>query len=151
MRKIALPLLTLSLLLSTAMFAQTTTTYQASHGTVSTGNEVKATLDLGGSFDTVYGFGGTTCYYGTCDVSFSGHPFNYVLPDGTAATLTNLAGTADFRLQSDVKIDGTASGFDSAGVFVTITVHIDFAARCRSGRGGGCTKVFLDGTLEVTK
>jgi hypothetical protein len=54
-------------------------------------------------------------------------------------------------LQSDVKIDGTASGFDSAGVFVTITVHIDFAVVCRAGRGGGCTKKFLDGTLEVTK
>jgi hypothetical protein len=149
MRTVALPLL--SLLLSGICIAQTTTTYQASHGTVSPGNEVKATLDLGGSFDTVYGFGGPNCYYGTCDMPFSGHPFNYVLPDGTAATLTNFAGTADFRVQADVKIQGQASGFDSAGVFVTVQINIDFAARCRSGRGGGCTKVFLDGTLNVTK
>ena len=150
-RQIALSFMSLLLMPASFAVAQTTTTYQASSGTVSSGNQVKATLDLGGSFDTVQGFGGPNCYYGTCDMPYSGHPFNYVLSDGTAATFSNLTGTADFRVQGDIKIDGTASGFDSAGVFVMITVHVDFAARCRSGRGGGCTKVFLDGTLEVTK
>jgi hypothetical protein len=141
----------LFLLLSTAMFGQTTTDYQASKGTVSPGNQVKATLDLGGSFDTVYGFGGPNCYYGTCVISFSGHPFNYVLPDGTAATFTDFTGTADFRSQKDIKIQGTASGIDSAGSAVSISVNIDFTAFCRAGRGGGCRKTFLDGTLTVTK
>jgi hypothetical protein len=149
MKKSALSLMLL--LLSAASFAQTTTTYQASHGTVSPGNRVTALLDLGGSFDTIYGFGGPDCYYGTCDMAFYNHPFTYTLPDGSQASFSNLQGTADFRLQSDVKIDGAASGTDSTGAAVNITVHIDFAARCRSGRGGGCTKVFLDGTLQVTK
>lgn len=139
------------LLMSSAMFAQTTIAYQASAGTVSSFNQVKANLDLGGSFDTVQGFGGPNCYFGTCDMSYSNHPFNYVLPDGTAATFNNLAGTADFRNQYDVKIDGDASGYDSNNVPVTIKVHIDFTANCRSGRGGGCIKKFLDGTLTVTK
>lgn len=149
MTRFALPLLLLAM--SLPMCAQTTTDYQASSGTVSPGNEVKATLDLGGSFDTVYGFGGATCYYGTCFIDFSNHPFNYVLPNGTAATFNNFAGTADFRVPADVKIQGEASGVDSAGSFVTIQVNIDFAVVCRSGRGGGCTKKFLDGTLAVTQ
>jgi hypothetical protein len=145
----SLPLLLL--LLSSAMLAQTTSEYQASKGTVSPGNEVRAALDLGGSFDTVYGFGGPNCYYGTCDMPFSGHPFNYVLPDDTAATFTDFTGTADFRNQKDVVIQGTATGIDSAGSPVSISVHIDFTVTCRAGRGGGCTKKFLDGTLTVTE
>lgn len=139
------------LLLSGVCFAQTTTTYQASHGTVSSGNRVTALLDLGGSFDTIYGFGGPDCYYGTCDMTYSNHPFTYTLPDGSQATFSNLQGTADFRNQFDIKIDGTAGGIDSTGAAVVISVHVDFKASCRSGRGGGCTKTFLDGTLNVTK
>jgi hypothetical protein len=150
-RRLTLSLLSLLLLPASFAVAQTTTTYQASHGTVSPGNRVTALLDLGGSFDTVYGFGGPDCYFGTCDMPYYNHPFTYTLPDGSQASFNNLQGMADFRVQSDVKIDGTASGIDTTGAAVSITVHIDFAARCRSGRGGGCTKVFLDGTLEVTK
>jgi hypothetical protein len=149
--RFVLPVVLLLMLLASFAVAQTTTTYQASKGTVDPGNRVTALLDLGGSFDTIYGFGAQGCYYGTCDLSYSGHPFTYTLPDGTQATFNNLQGTADFRVQADVKIDGTATGTDSTGAPVSITVHVDFAARCRSGRGGGCTKIFLDGTLDVTK
>jgi|SRR5579864_835158 len=149
MKKV-LPLMFLLMLASFAV-AQTTTTYQASHGTVSPGNRVTALLDLGGSFDTVFGFGGPNCYYGTCDMQYFNHPFTYTLPDGSQATFSNLQGTADFRSQNDVKIDGSASGTDSTGAAVMVTVHIDFAARCRSGRGGGCTKTYIGGDLKVTK
>jgi hypothetical protein len=142
--------LLLTLLLSASAFCQTTVEYQASKGTVSPGNQVSASLDLGGSFNTVYGFGGPNCYYGTCVITFSGHPFNYTLPNGTAATFTDFTGTADFRIQKDVKIQGTATGIDSAGSSVSISVNIDFTAFCRAGRGGGCRKTFLDGTLTVT-
>jgi hypothetical protein len=146
------------LLFSVVSVAQTTTTYQASTGTVSPGNMVTAHLDLGGSFVSPHGMGGPNCYYGTCFVDFSGYQLSYVLPDGTTfstgaypGTPGTFSGTFDARNQFDVKIQGTASGVDSTGVSVTVTISWEWAARCRSGRGGGCTKKFLDGTLTVTK
>ena len=74
MKKV-LPLL--FLLMSLASFAQTTTTYQSSSGTISPGNAVTGHLDLGGSFVSPYGMG-SGCYYGGCpDWTFSGYTLSY--------------------------------------------------------------------------
>jgi hypothetical protein len=147
MKKV-LPLL--FLLMSLASFAQTTTTYQSGSGTISPGNAVTGHLDLGGSFVSPYGMG-SGCYYGGCpNLTFSGYTLSYVLPNGTTANFTNFAGSANFTNQYDVKVQGTASGYDSEGAFVTVTVNWAWAAYCRSGRGGGCTKKYIGGDLNVT-
>lgn len=144
-----LPLLIL--LLSGICFAQTTTTYESSMGKVTPGNAVTGYLDPGGSFVSPWGMG-SGCYYGGCpDWTFYNYPFSYVLADGTTANFTNFSGSANFTNQFDIKVEGTASGYDSTGRPVSITVHWDWEAKCRSGRGGGCTKIFLDGTLSIVK
>jgi hypothetical protein len=149
MRK-ALPLLLL--LMSLASFAQTTTTtYQSSTGTVSSTNAVTGHLDAGGSFVSPYSMGGG-CYYGSCPAwQFSNYPLSYVLANGTTASFTNFSGTANFTVQSDVRVSGTASGYDSTGAPVRISVSWAWGAFCRSGRGGGCTKHYIAGSFTVTK
>ena len=143
-----LPLL--FLLLSVSAFAQTTT-YQSSTGTVMSGNQTYGNLDAGGSFASPNSMGGG-CYYGSCpDWTFADYTLSYVLPDGTTATFNNFTGSADFTLASDVKVRGTASGIDSKGTPVQVSIDWDWAARCRSGRGGGCSKKFLGGQMSVTK
>lgn len=147
--RLALPLL--FLLLSLASFAQTSTTYQATYGSVTSTNAVTGHLDLGGSFVSPDSMG-SGCYYGGCPVwQFSNYPLSYVLPDGTTASLTNFSGTANFTVQSDVRVSGTASGVDSTGAPVQVSVEWAWGAFCRSGRGGGCTKRYIGGSLTVTK
>jgi hypothetical protein len=137
--------------LASASFSQTSTTYLASKGTVSSLNATTGYLDLGGSFRTPNSFGGG-CYYGGCpDWTFSGFTLSYVLPDGSTATFTNFTGSANFTHQFDIPIQGTASGFDNTGAPVSVSVSWTFKASCRSGRGGGCWKTFLSGQLTVTK
>lgn len=105
-------LLPLMFLLMSLASAQTATTYQSSSGTVSPGNAVTGHLDLGGSFVSADGMG-SGCYYGGCpDWTFSGYTLSYVLPKGTTANFTN---------QKDVTVQGTASGHDSTGAFVTVS------------------------------
>lgn len=138
-------------LLMSLASAQTTTRYQSSTGTVSPGNAVTGYLDLGGSFVSPYGMG-SGCYYGDCpDWTFSGYPLSYVLPNGTTSSVNNFTGTANFTNQKDVTVQGTASGYDSTGAFVTVSVNWAWAAYCRSGRGRGCGKKYLGGDLKITK
>ncbi len=147
--KRVLPLLFLAM--SLPLFAQTSTTYTAYTGTVSSYNQVYAYLSGGGDFDSPWGMGGG-CYYGSCPAwPFTNYPLSYALPDGSTASFTNFTGTADFVNQYDVTAKGTASGVDSTGASVSVSVSWAFKAVCRSGRGGGCTKYFLGGSLTVTK
>jgi hypothetical protein len=144
-----LPLLVL--LLSLGVSAQTTTTYQSNSGTVSSVNAVTGYLVLGGSFVSPDSMG-SGCHYGGCpDWQFSNYTLSYSLPNGTTATFNNFTGSANFTSQTDVKISGTASGHDSTGAPVSVSVSWAWAAYCRSGRGGGCSKHFLGGDLKVTK
>jgi hypothetical protein len=144
-----LPLLVL--LLSVSVYAQTTTTYQSNSGYVSSVNAVTGYLALGGSFVSPDSMG-SGCYYGGCpDWQFSNYTLSYSLPDGTTATLTNFTGSANFTSQTDVQVSGTASGTDSTGAPVSVSVSWAWSAFCRSGRGGGCTKHYLGGDLTVTK
>ncbi|PYQ46079.1 MAG: hypothetical protein DMG99_00315 [Acidobacteria bacterium] len=114
-------------------------------------NAVTAALQPAGSFASPDSMGGA-CNYGECPAwQFTNDHFSYTLPDGTTADFTNFSGTADFTNQSDVKVKGTASGNDSAGTPVQVTVDWAWSASCRSGRGGGCTKTFISGTLTVVK
>ena len=148
MRK-TLPLLVL--LLSPGAFAQTTSTYQSNSGTISSLNAVTGYLALGGSFVSPDPMD-SGCYYGSCpDWQFSNYPLSYALPDGTTASFSNFAGNANFTHLSDVTVSGTASGFDSTGAPVSVSVSWAWSAFCRSGRGGGCTKHYLGGDLTVTK
>jgi hypothetical protein len=126
-------------------------TYQSNSGKVSSLNAVTADLQLGGRFISADSMG-SGCYYGECpDWQFSGYHCSYELPDGTTADFKNFSGTADFTDQSDVKVKGTASGNDSTGVPVQISVGWAWAASCKSGRDGGCRKTFISGTLTVAK
>lgn len=105
----------------------------------------------GGKFNSPNGMG-SGCYYGGCPAwQFSRYPLSYALPDGTTASFSNFSGTANFSNQSAVKVQGTASGYDSTGAFVTVSVNWAWAANCRSGRGGSCTKRYLGGDLKITK
>jgi hypothetical protein len=139
----------LSILLLASVFASAqTTTYHASTGHVSSLNAVTGYLDGGGSFYSP-GAMGTNCYYGQCpDWQFANYTLNYSLPDGSTAHLTNFSGSANFST-TQVPVQGTASGVDSEGRQVSVSVSWLWTAYCRSGRGGGCTKVFNTGTLTV--
>jgi len=95
---------------------------------------------------------GSGCYYGGCPAwQFDNYHFSYALPDGTTADFTNFSGTADFTDQSDVKVKGTASGNDSTGAPVQVSVSWAWAASCRSGRDGGCRKQYISGALSIKK
>lgn len=127
------------------------TSYQSSSGTVSSVNAVTGDLQPGGSFVSPDSMG-SGCYYGGCPAwQFSDYPFSYVLPDGTTAEFTNFSGTANFTDQSNVRVSGKASGSDSAGAPVQVSVSWAWAAVCRSGRDGGCRKRYISGTLTVAK
>lgn len=126
-------------------------TYQSNSGTVSSLNAVTADLQLGGSFVSADSMG-SGCNYGGCPAwPFSNYQLSYVLPDGTTADFTNFNGSANFTDQSDVRVSGTASGNDSTGAPVQVSVNWAWAASCRSGRDGGCRKQYISGTLTVTK
>jgi hypothetical protein len=127
------------------------TTYQSTSGTVDSLNAVTANLEPGGSFASPDSMG-SGCYYGGCPAwQFSNYHFSYALPDGTQANFTNFSGAADFTDQSDVKVSGAASGNDSTGAAVQVSVNWQWSAVCRSGRGGGCTKQYISGALTVSK
>jgi hypothetical protein len=131
--------------------SNSTVTYQSNSGTVSSLNAVTGYLELGGNFVSPNSMG-SGCNYGGCpDWQFSSYPFSYVLPDGTTADFTNFSGTANFTDQSDVRVSGTAAGNDSTGTPVQVSVNWAWAASCKSGRDGGCTKKYISGTLTVTK
>jgi hypothetical protein len=125
--------------------------YQSDSGKVSSLNAVTGYLQLGGSFVSPDAMG-SGCYYGGCPAwAFTSYPLSYELPDGTTAQFTNFSGTADFTDQSNVQVSGTASGNDSTGAAVQVSVKWAWAAFCKSGRDGGCRKQYISGTLTVTK
>lgn len=113
-------------------------------------NGTPFTINSGG-FKSPYGMGGG-CYFGSCPAwQFTNYPFSYVLPNGTSASFTNFTGTANFTNQYDVIVRGTASGVDSTGASVSVSIEFEWGAFCRSGRGGGCTKTFHTGTVTITE
>jgi hypothetical protein len=125
--------------------------YPSSTGTVSSLNAVTGDLQPGGSFVSPDPMG-SGCSYGACPAwQFRNYKFSYALPDGTTAEFTNFSGTANFTDQSNVQVRGTASGNDSTGAPVQVSVNWSWAAFCRSGRDGGCTKRYISGRLTVTR
>jgi hypothetical protein len=128
-----------------------TVTYESNSWTVSSLNAVTGELQLGGNFVSPDSMG-SGCYYGGCpDWQFSNYAFSYHLPDGTTADLLNFSGTANFTDQSNVQVSGTASGNDSTGTAVQVSVSWAWAASCKSGRDGGCRKKYISGKLTVMK
>ncbi len=133
----------------TLAFAQTTTTYTATSGYVGPSNAVTGYFTGGGSFVSPNTMG-AGCYYGGCsNWTFSNYPLSYALSDGTTASFSNFAGSANFTTQN-VPVSGTASGVDSQGRSVNVDISWEWAARCKSGRGGGCTKKLITATMTVT-
>jgi hypothetical protein len=125
--------------------------YEATSGRVTSYNAVTGYFTDGGSFVSPNSMGGG-CYFGGCPAwQFSNFPFSYVLANGVTASFSNFIGTADFSNQRDVKVNGTASGLDSNGNFVNVTIFWEWEAACRSGRGGGCTKHFIYGSLTIQR
>ena len=141
-----------ALLVALSAFSQTVNTYTAISGTVQPQNQVRGYFGSSSYYFISPNGMGNGCYYGSCPAwQFTNFPLSYALPDGTTASFTNFTGTANFTRESDVQIQGTASGVDSTGAPVSVQISWDWSAFCRSGRGGGCTKKFLGGTLAVTK
>jgi len=151
--KIALALVLLSFLtIYLSLFAATTTIYTAPTGSVSP--SLQTTMYLtGGGIVILNPVVGPNCYYGmTCGFpsGYVGTYMSYVLPNGSNAKLTNFSGVfAPFGTNYEIK--GQASGVDSEGRYVKVnsvqaTMHIS----CRSGRGGGCSKIYSGGTLSLT-
>lgn len=97
---------------------------------------------------------GPNCYLGiTCGFpsGYAGTYMSYSLPDGSTATLSNFSGTFSPLENNYYQISGQASGKDSQGRTVSVdAVLVTMRITCRSGRGGGCTKVYRGGTLTVT-
>src|SRR5215469_12564997 len=146
-----LPLLLL-MAVSVPQCPVTTITYTASTGSVS--STLYTTMFLnGGGIVELYPVVGPNCYYGmTCHfpAGYAGTYMSYVLPYGSSATLTNFNG-AFAPAGGSYKIQGQASGIDNEGRYVTVdNVQVTMHISCRSGRGGGCSKRYVGGTLTLT-
>jgi hypothetical protein len=143
----------LALLALSAPLPAQTTTYSAPTGSVSSTLQVTMNLTGGGSafLNPVVG---PNCYLGmTCGfpAGYVGTYMSYTLADGTTATLPNFSGTFFPVGGNNYEISGQASGTDSAGRSVSVdTVQVTMGITCRSGRGGGCSKVYTGGTMTVT-
>ncbi|MFI5394994.1 MAG: hypothetical protein ACHQ9S_05630 [Candidatus Binatia bacterium] len=152
-----LPAAALALLVSVALCsplsAQTTATYQAPTGSVSPSLVVTMTL-TGGGKALLSPVVGPNCYLGmTCAFpsGYVGTYMSYTLPDGSTANLPNFSGTFSPSGNNRYEINGQASGTDSQSRNVSVdTVQVTMQITCRSGRGGGCSKVYTGGTLTVT-
>ncbi len=153
MRMLSAPALALlsSLALSSALLAQTTT-YQAPTGSVSPSLVITMNLTGGGNalLNPVVG---PYCYLGmTCAFpsGYAGTYMSYTLPDGSTANLPNFTGTFSPLGNNNYEISGHASGTDSQSRNVSVdAVQVTMRISCRSGRGGGCSKVYTGGTLTV--
>jgi hypothetical protein len=141
------------LAISSPLFAQTTITYQAPTGSVSPALSVKMNL-AGGGNATLNPVVGPNCYLGmTCGfpAGYVGTAMSYSLPDGSTATLTNFNGKFFPLGSNNYEISGQASGIDNAGRNVRVdNVQVTMKITCRSGRGGGCSKVYTGGSLTLS-
>jgi hypothetical protein len=132
--------------------AQTTTRYQAPTGVVAPSLATTMYFTGGGSafLNPVVG---PNCYLGmVCrfPAGYVGSYMSYQLPDGTTATLTNFHGLFE-PYKTGYVIAGGASGTDSAGHAVKVNyVDVTMTITCRSGRGGGCNKVYTGGIMGLT-
>jgi len=132
--------------------AMAPTTYPAPTGSVSPSLFVVLNL-IGGGKATLNPVVGPNCYLGmTCGfpAGYVGTSMSYTLPDGSTATLPNFNGSF-FPAGAGYEISGQASGTDSLGRAVTVNnVTVTMRISCRSGRGGGCSKVYTGGSLTLT-
>jgi hypothetical protein len=85
---------------------------------------------------------------------FNASQLVYTLSDGTTASLTNFAGTRTYipgGAYLTWHVGGTASGLDSTGTPVAVTVSWTYTLHSRSGRGGGNFYKYTSGSMEVVK
>ena len=124
-------------------------TYTASTGNVQSTMVTTMYFDVGGHAVAAPNLPASSCYFpGPCD--FSASTLSYVLVDGTYAVFQNFSGTFHSVGSSVYEIDGTASGTNSIGATVSVVVRYQFRAWCRSGRGGGCYKKYISGSMTVS-
>jgi hypothetical protein len=147
--RISAVLLAIFVLLSAhSAVAQTTIIYRAPTGVVAS-TLVTTMYFTGGGSATLNPGVGPNCYLGMV-CGFSGDTMYYQLSDGTTATLTNFHGRFG-PYKTEYGIVGGASGLDSAGHAVTVNyVDVIMTITCRSGRGGGCTKIYTGGVMSLT-
>ncbi len=135
------------LLAGTAAATGIRTLYQAQTGSVTPEVQVSMTLSPSGTATFLPNLSG--CSIGQV-CAFAGAPLDYALPDGSTASLTDLGGTFAPLGGESYGITGKASGKNSLGQTVHVKVSVTMTITCRSGRGGGCTKTYVDGALSVT-
>jgi hypothetical protein len=149
MNKAIFALASLMLALAGAATAQTTTTYQAPTGSVSSTMIIGMNLTPSGSATLEPSL--PSCYLGsTC--TFSGSLLSYSLPDGSTATMGNFSGTfAPLPgVLNGYVVKGHASGVDSLGRPVKVKRAVaTMTIVGHSGRGGGETKTYTGGLLAV--
>jgi hypothetical protein len=142
-----------SLAMSSPMRAQTTTTYAAPSGSVSPSLQITMHLAGGGTV-VLNPVVGPNCYLGmTCSfpAGYVGTSMTYTLLDGSTAQLTNFTGKFSSLGNNNYEVSGQASGTDDLSRNVTVDdVRVTMRITCRSGRGGGCYKVYTGGTLTLT-
>jgi hypothetical protein len=89
------------------------------------------------------------CYFGQSCGFIRGY-VSYILPGGTTATLAQYSGEMIYdSANNSYTVTGVASGLDNNGKAVTMHTSWTFTAFCRSGRGGGCRKTFIEGSFVV--
>jgi hypothetical protein len=130
--------------------AQTKTTYNAPTGQVS--STMVVTMNLSPSGSAVLEPSLPNCYLGnTC--TFYHSVLTYVLPDGSTASLGNFRGVFApiTNVLNGYEIKGHAHGVDSLGRTVKVDpVIVTMTITGHSGRGGGTTKTYTNGSLAVT-
>jgi len=136
--------------------AQTTTTYNASTGSISGTATATLRLDLGGNAVVAPGVSGCQLLPQNC--AFQTGYVSYTLPpsDGSSADLTNYSGVMEYvsGVTNNVvyHVHGIASGPDSTGTAVSVAAEFTMRAQCKPvGRTTSCTKTYLGGSITVTK
>jgi hypothetical protein len=124
------------------------TTLDASAGSVS--STMIGTLQFEGGGSAVAAPNLAGCYFTGYSCSFIYGTVSFLLPDGRSAKLSGFHGTMRYDGGSVYTVDGSASGTDSNGNSVTVSdIQFTFYVRCLSGRGGGCTKTYLTGSMTI--
>jgi len=137
------------LLFTAFLWAQTANTYSAPTGSVNPQTIGSLYFDGGGSAIAAAGLSG--CYFTNYDCGFATGKVSYALVDGSSATLPGFAGVMHALGNGIYRVEGSASGTDNSGHNVRANdVQFTFSVFCRSGRGGGCNRKYIDGSMTLT-
>jgi hypothetical protein len=123
--------------------AQTTTTYPATGGYIS--SSMMFLLDFDGG-SVVSGTAKVYCYIGQ-SCAYANSPLALHEVAGTVMSSSNLAGALTWLGNNQYQLAGTASGVDSTNAPVTVSITLNFTIRCYRG----CSKTFTGGSVSITQ